>query len=352
MRRIDLITTEVQTVKWFMDRIKSDTLIIDHSFQRKFVWGIKEQVRLIETILLGFSIPEIYIWMTETDPDTGDSTYSLVDGQQRLSTVKDFLSGKFKLHSGYLNDVESNKYANKKFSELDPEDKKAIWDYPFSTRVIKREIKEEDIIKMFLRLNSTDKQLNPQELRNAEFSGLFIKLADEISEQPFWEKHKVFSSSQIRRMTDIEFISQILIFLREGITGETTQKYLNSVYDKYNEKYDEYENDKEIFLRMIVEMEMIMELSKENADLLSKKTHLYSFLIIIYFMIEKGLDISKYHEKISVFVNCYNNPNEDFSISTDEKSLIRDYKNYVLEGTQSKARRIARVRVLKSYLNI
>ncbi|KAB2336200.1 DUF262 domain-containing protein [Cytobacillus depressus] len=352
MRRIDFITTEVQSVKWFMDRIKHDTLIIDQSFQRKFVWRIKEQVRLIETILLGFSIPEIYIWMTETDPDTGESTYSLVDGQQRLTTVKEFINGKFKLHSGYLDDEESTIYANKYFSELDPEDKKAIWDYPFSTRVIKREIREEDIIKMFLRLNSTDKQLNPQELRNAEFGGLFIKLADEISQHPFWEKYRVFSSSQIRRMTDIEFISQILIFLREGITGETTQKYLNLVYDKYNEKYDEYENDKKNFLKMIMELDKIMEISEENADFFSKRTHLYSFLIIIYFMLEKGLDISEYNEKIGNFIIYYNDKTDDLNISKDEKRLVSDYRKYVQEGTQSKARRIARVRLLKSYLNI
>ncbi|WP_336864669.1 DUF262 domain-containing protein [Peribacillus frigoritolerans] len=351
MRKIDLIKTEVQSVKWFMDRIKNGTLVIDHSYQRQFVWGIKEQVRLIETILLGFSIPEVYIWMVDTNPDTGDSVYSIVDGQQRLTTVREFINGKFKLNSGYLSDEGSSIYTDKTFSELDPEDKKAIWDYPFSTRVIKRDMEKDDIIKMFLRLNSTDKQLNPQELRNAEFSGLFFKLADEISQQPFWNNYKIFSPLQLRRMSDIEFISQILIFLREGISGETTQKYLNHVYDKYNDKYDEYADDKKTIIDMLNEMDKIMKISEDTTAFFRRKTHLYSFLIIIYYMLEKGLNISDYHKKIDYFVKYYNE-NVDLGLSQNDKKTIREYREYALEGTQSKARRVARIRLIKSYLDI
>jgi len=82
--------------------------------------------------------------------------------------------GKFKLKTAYLDKRESS-YSNISFDELGNEERKIIWRYPFSMRVIKQEVERNRIVEMFLRLNSTDKSLNPQELRNAEFDGLFLK---------------------------------------------------------------------------------------------------------------------------------------------------------------------------------
>ncbi|GJM78291.1 hypothetical protein HMSSN139_07870 [Paenibacillus sp. HMSSN-139] len=52
-------------------------------------------------------------------------------------------------------------------------------------------------------------------------SAIFPK---ELSSDEFWEKHKVFSASDVRRMKDVEYCSSIIILAREGIIDQTTSK--------------------------------------------------------------------------------------------------------------------------------
>ncbi|EHK0928943.1 DUF262 domain-containing protein, partial [Escherichia coli] len=97
MRAIDLIKVESKDIKWLTDNLKSGVITVDNSYQRKYIWQQKDQVALIETILIGYPIPEIYLWANNTDPDTGDTKYSIVDGQQRLTTIQRYLNDEFKL---------------------------------------------------------------------------------------------------------------------------------------------------------------------------------------------------------------------------------------------------------------
>lgn len=366
MRVIDLITTETRDVKWIVDKFKQELLFVDNSFQREYVWLPKHQIRLIETILLGYSIPEIYLWITETNPDTGDSMYSIVDGQQRIGAVSDFISGKFKLRNDYI-DNPNESYAGKSFKELNPNQKRAIWDYSFSIRFLKREVQKNDIIAMFLRLNRTNMTLNPQELRNAEFEGLFIKLAEEIAQNEFWTEYKIFSPQKIRRMKDIEFISQILIFFRKGISGDTNQEAINEAYDKYNQEYEEYNQDKKIFFNMLCVLEKIIKRAPNSVSFMKRVTHLYTFMVLIYFVIEKAQmqeenmenqnlfksGIEDFSEKAALFITSYDNNNllkENFDAS--QLKLIKKYKLLVTEGTQSKSKRVERIRLLKDLFEI
>ena len=99
---------------------KEQTLIVDRSYQRKKVWGPKDNVRLIETILLNLIIPEIFLWDSETAPDTGKTITHIVDGQQRINAIFDFIAGKFKLQKKYLlNDTIKEEYGDKEFCDLD-----------------------------------------------------------------------------------------------------------------------------------------------------------------------------------------------------------------------------------------
>ncbi|MDC4502220.1 DUF262 domain-containing protein, partial [Acinetobacter baumannii] len=76
MKLIDLIDVQTQNVKWLYDLHNKGLLIVDDSFQRNYVWSKKNQIQLIESIVMGYPIPEIYIWNTGTDENTGDTKYS------------------------------------------------------------------------------------------------------------------------------------------------------------------------------------------------------------------------------------------------------------------------------------
>lgn len=112
----DMIKYENQTIKWIATEFNNGNLYVDDSFQRRYVWLKKHQIRLIETILMGYVIPEIYIWKVGTNPDTGDTKFSIVDGQQRIGAIVSFLNGDFKLNKAYLSEkmqiIQENIFQN------------------------------------------------------------------------------------------------------------------------------------------------------------------------------------------------------------------------------------------------
>ncbi len=161
---------------------------------------------IIETIILGYPIPEVYLWESDTDPETGETRYSIIDGQQRIKTIGLFINGDLKLTDSGLEFSDAT-YRGKCFDELDPSMRSAIWSYKVSIRFVKKSVVRDDIVKMFLRLNRTSNALNPQELRNAEFHGEFLGASSEVANLPFWKKWTIFTDMEIRRMQDIQFAS-------------------------------------------------------------------------------------------------------------------------------------------------
>lgn len=337
---------DTKTSKWIVDNFRNQLLVVDNSFQRNYVWLTKHQISLIETILLGYAIPEIYLWMTDTDPTTGDTKYSIVDGQQRIGAVFDYIDGKYALRSAYLSEKNAE-YANLYFKDLSDELKKRIWSYSFTVRQLPQDVSREEIVKMFLRLNSTDKSLNPQELRNAEFNGEFLDNAQKISKLDFWKKHKIFSDDSIRRMKDIQFISSLLIFLRDGIESELNQTAINKMYDLYNEEYNEKKNDYDTVVSILNEIQCVIDDDPNTLKALSKTTHFYTLFTLTYIIVSDGLHFSNdQKERISAFYQKYNNKNND------DDSIVTDYRKYSKEATNSKQSRIARLKALRSYVGI
>lgn len=346
-RSIDFMKNETRDAKWLVDNYEKNQLVIDNSFQRKYVWTLKHQVRLIESILLGYTIPEIYLWEEDTNPDTGETIYSIVDGQQRIGALFQFIKGEFELKEKYL-DKKSEAYCGKHFSELDTGLKKLIWRYPFSIRFIYNNVTKDEIKEMFLRLNSNNMTLNPQELRNAEFDGLFLKLSQEMSENKFWDKYGIFTPLQRRRMQDIEFISTILLFLRGGINEDVTQTNLNKAYDLYNEIYEEYELDKKTFVQILKEISILFDTKKDSIKFFEKQTHLYTLIVYTYYIISKDLTITPdIIGKINKFLQIYN---EEIKGTSTENKLVNEYKLLSQEGTKSKKNRMRRFQIFKEFI--
>lgn len=347
------INIESHTIKWAIDLMRANLLTVDNSFQRNYVWLEKHQVKLIETILMGFPIPEIYLWQKETDAATGETKLSIIDGQQRLGAILDYINDEFALSSTNL-DTENVKsdFTGKKFSELKDDLKSAIWKFKLSIRFVNDSVTRADVVTMFLRLNSTNMTLNPQELRNAEFEGLFIKSAAEISENKFWEEHSIFNVQDLRRMNDIQFISSILMFFRLGIGEDTTQSNFNKVYDLYNKEYKEKEEDQKLFYSILSETKKMINGEKEIEKFLKKKTHLYSlFLVIYYFMQKQGGVQQKQVEQFKTFVQSYNDDaimKKSFDANTQKEIL--EYKTLSSTGTQGKTNRMRRHEILQKIL--
>src|SRR2546428_13512940 len=80
--------SSMQNVAWFRDRYKEGSLSIKPPFQRKPVWAERQKCWLIESVLLALPIPELFIQQTVKDEDV---SYAIVDGQQRMRSVLQFI---------------------------------------------------------------------------------------------------------------------------------------------------------------------------------------------------------------------------------------------------------------------
>ena len=328
-------------------------LIIDDSYQRRRVWTEKDNVGLMETILLNLVIPEIFLWPSEINPENGDAITHIVDGQQRITAISDFISGEYVLRKQYLkSEIIIDSFGNLKFEELPNEVKKDFWSYEFSIVNIDRNCSIEDVKLMFKKLNMTDYRLNEQEIRhstNSEFGSVSL----EISRNEFWDEINVFSSSDVKRMKDVEYCSNILILAEEGIVDQATKKKLNQVYDDY--KY-EYPN-KDFIVKKVIEAINLIRLlvTPDTQQFLSRKLQLYTTFSFIFDLLEENINLDQTTvEKYISFVNCYSTLKNEISENAipshirDLYQMINSYRLASSEGVNKLSNRMLRFEIMRT----
>jgi hypothetical protein len=214
-----------QSISWFNDRLKEESLVFKPPFQRNPVWLEKHKAYLVDTVLHNLPVPEIYI-QKETD-ETGNTIYSIVDGQQRVRALLEFPLGRFSLLEKFSPGRDGVVW-----DDLGSEEKKRFWNY----RLVVREIEgatDDELRDLFQRLNQHTIALNAQELRNARFKGDFIQTVTELADQDFWSDHRLVSANEIRRMLDIEYVAELLVGVMHGPQNKKTS------LDKFFESYEE-----------------------------------------------------------------------------------------------------------------
>lgn len=139
-------------------------LVIQPEFQRNYIYNDgKRDVAVIDSLLKGYPLGLIYF------VDTGDTTgphLEVLDGQQRITSVGRFVTGKFAIQHGGREQT---------FGSLDPVLQKKITDSPLLVYVCSGT--ETEIKEWFQTINITGVPLNRQELRNAIYSGPFVTAA-------------------------------------------------------------------------------------------------------------------------------------------------------------------------------
>lgn len=327
-------------------------LIVDTSYQRRSVWLDRDKVRLIETILMGLIIPEVYFWDAETDPDTGKTITHIVDGQQRIKAIAQFINNEFKLSKDCLIDQDiSEKYGNKYFKDLGSDDKILIWTFNLSVVRIKDKNMDE-IRNIFYRLNLTDYSLNDQEKRHSNTWGLFADLTKEISELSFWDDFNLFNYGDIKRMKDEEFCSSLILLARKGIINQTNQNPLNDAYSDYSTNYPEYDDDKNRILKWIDTFKLFY--TQESKSFIRKRTQLYTVFCLMDYLTEEKIEVTPHMVlRFNNFVQKYNlfeNSSDTEEVSNPEDEAIKKYKLASSEGVNKIRNRKLRYEILKNYV--
>jgi len=151
-------TNSVKIIELY-NKIDAGLLDTQPKYQRKLVWKKQHKYAFIDTILMNFPFPEIYIASSDIDIEKMVATEVVVDGQQRLTTIVDYIKGEGDF---------SKQEKTKPFKDLTPEEKKEFLNYKVSVRDLK-DIGELLIKEIFQRINSTEYSLNTVEKNNAQY---------------------------------------------------------------------------------------------------------------------------------------------------------------------------------------
>lgn len=217
-----------QDVSWFLDLYEKGQLDLNPPYQRRSVWSPRDRRYFVDTILNDYPAPPVFLH--KTLDDNGKSTYHVVDGKQRLSTVIDFSKGKIKIPA----DFAVTSLQNKKWKDVPKETRDIFWNYTIIVENL-NDASDATLRSTFERINRNSRKLLPQEMRHAKFEGWFMQTAQTESEREEWKLFGLVTSGRIKRMQDVQFISELMKIVIDKDNAGFDQNALDDVYALYDD---------------------------------------------------------------------------------------------------------------------
>lgn len=253
---IQIVKTERTIFELHRSYKAHKVLKLNPDFQRDFVWDEERKIRLAESVLARIPLPVFYL-----SEENEDETI-VIDGQQRLKSLFDFLDGELTLKDLAL----TPEYNGKTFSELEQKIQRRFENTPLTCFIVQPGTKPDIKFQIFERLNQGGIVLNAQEIRNCIYRGKGLNLIKELASNnrgpdkkfgPFRTVagiHRKFS-----RMAADELVLRAIAFLDLGVDkypGEL-KSFLNDEIQRLNSLVDkERESIKQRFLSALERTQM------------------------------------------------------------------------------------------------
>ena len=191
-------------------------------YQRKFIWNTSRSSMLIESLFIGLPIPQLFFF-----EETGGK-WSIIDGLQRLTTIRRFYEDKFLLKApGLLEDLRGKKY-----SQLTPTQKATIGNATLRAVVLRQDKPEKDnssVYELFHRINTQSSALSAQEIRSCISRGKLNDLLIELNENKCWRE--IFGNEH-SRLKDRELILRFLAINFSKYYKPPMTKFLDSFMEE------------------------------------------------------------------------------------------------------------------------
>lgn len=211
------IDTKTISMDTLLRRLEQQTIKLNPDFQRNEVWSDERKSQLIESLILRIPIPMFYVSSDEK------SKWTVVDGLQRISTIRDFVLGKKYLSNTI--DFEKDKgnglklrglefwkdLNNCSLNELPIHLKNRVLETEFTFTIINPGTPEEVKRNIFKRLNTGGMPLSSQEIRNALYIGASTVLLNKLAKLTVF-KEATGWSIHTERMEDRELVLRFIAF--------------------------------------------------------------------------------------------------------------------------------------------
>lgn len=212
------------SLKTISEMVENGAIDIAPHYQRRDRWNLSKQSSLIESFILNVPVPPVYL----SEDDYG--TYSVIDGKQRITSIKNFLNNEFKLKDLQRFPELNGLY----FSELPQKIKNALSVRPY-LRIVTLLRQSDPSLKfeVFLRLNTGGEHLKPQEIRNVAYHGSLNNLLFELSENEILRRRLKITDANSNAFRNMEDLEHILRFFTLFENWQQIGNVLSVEMDKY-----------------------------------------------------------------------------------------------------------------------
>ena len=302
--------------------ITEDKLVLQPDFQRKFVWTKEHQEAFIDTILNGLPFPEIYVSEGGVDVNKLRTTRLVIDGQQRLTTIRNYIEGRFAKPLGSII----------AFRELSVERKQEFLSYQIVMRDIGK-VDEETTREIFRRINLTKFKLDDIEIHNAIYDGHFIQAAKIILESVDLAQYGVLRESEFTRMADLHFILLVMSTLENR--GYFAQD--REVEPKVAAFNDDYPNEDAMISLLSKTFSVITELDLAVDSMWFRKSNFFTIVVEI----AKHIDDLPSDFKARLQGLEHNVMTNKFNAESE----FHKYYSYMYQATHGRKARVVRAEV-------
>lgn len=184
-----------------------DNELVKPELQRQYVWDRAEASRFIDSLLLGLPVPSIFLAQTQ------DEKLLIIDGFQRIMTVRDYVRGVFSKDDQRFSLSRTSKinrrWRGKLFDELSETEQRRIKNTTIHAIIFAQQMEpagdDTSLFQVFERINTSGRTLMAQEIRNCVAQGSLNKLLFDLNSNPSWRA--LFGTvAPDTRMRDMEFI--------------------------------------------------------------------------------------------------------------------------------------------------
>lgn len=203
--------------------------MLSPKFQRRPIWKTTAKAYLMDTLLRDFPVPPIHIRLAE-DPTTGVRR-EIIDGQQRLRALFDFVEGNLRLSSSL-----DGPWAGRTYDQLSDHLQSRLKLYKFHIFQYQG-VDDETVLQIFSRINTYSVTLNAQELRNGKWFGQFKQAVYSLALEhlEFWRQFRIFTENGIARMLEAELVGELLIMQLDGLQDKKAS--IDSFYSALDDEW-------------------------------------------------------------------------------------------------------------------
>ena len=310
-----------------LEWIKKDQIDLHPPYQRNFVWTLKDQKQLIDSIMRGYPLPNFIIYLR------GNGSYEMVDGQQRATTISKYVKNEFPdTNKRYFKDIDQSQ----------------ILDYVLIFVVIDDidASKGESLEEYFSLVNKRGVHLNTAEVNQAQYHNApFMIMVNRLMDLQGLSELDIFTFKTKQRMNDRSLVEELVAYL---FVGEITDK--RKAVDELLEATLDEKQIQEVSQEFESILDILCVLNREVAPLndtrFRQRNDFYTLFVYVAKHKEIPLAVLKEQYRFVVFLDNkgYIRP------SNEECDTLKEYAYHCVTQSNSKNARQERLSILEDIL--